>query len=49
MTFRETLLGDAYAPGIASLAHRTDEALVGRWMLRFLAGGAVSDSAAPAT
>lgn len=49
MNFRESLLGDAYAPGIASLAHRTDEALVGRWMLRFLAGGAVSGSATPAT
>ena len=48
MGFREALLGDAYAPGIASLSRPTDDAAVGRWMLRFLAGEAVSGSAARA-
>ncbi len=38
MDFREPLLGDAYAPGIASLSRRTDQAVVGRWMLNFLLG-----------
>ena len=36
MGFREKLLGDAYAPAVASLSRPTDETAVGRWMLNFL-------------
>ena len=43
MRVRERLLGDAYAAGIASLARRTDQALVGRWIVNFL----TRDGAAP--
>jgi len=39
MRARETLIGDAFAPGIASLAEATDEAVVARWIVNFIADG----------
>ena len=37
MRAREDLIGDAFAPGIASLSAATDEAVVGRWIVNFIA------------
>lgn len=39
MRARETLIGDAFAPGIASLAQETDDAVVARWIVNFIADG----------
>lgn len=37
MRARQNLIGDAFAPGIASLSEATDEAVVGRWIVNFIA------------
>ena len=39
MRAREALIGDAFAPGIASLSEDTDEAVVARWIVNFIADG----------
>lgn len=39
MRARETLIGHAFAPGIASLAEATDEAVVARWIVNFITDG----------
>lgn len=39
MRAREALIGDAFAPGIASLAEATDETVVAHWIVNFISDG----------